>query len=194
MPNMASRQQRIAGSRRRFTEAATSSTVEATLCSPVTAQATQHQDMGGPFQPCELAVSRAITSLPYAYSTQVCCMGTRAQPCHALRGPYSGRGGGPILTETPTSFQEPETSGSNQPPRSGRAVDRHHPRLMVQQQQPVQRQQHTVGQQQQPSWGGSSGSQIGLALDMIHQSIALVQQPHSSMTTILAAPEGTQQF
>ncbi|KAH7934590.1 hypothetical protein HPB51_029044 [Rhipicephalus microplus] len=70
MPNMASRQQRIAGSRWRFTEAATSSAVEATLCSPATAQATQHQDMGGPFQPCELAVSHAITSLPYAYSTQ----------------------------------------------------------------------------------------------------------------------------
>ncbi|KAL3223549.1 hypothetical protein MRX96_049748 [Rhipicephalus microplus] len=64
MPNMASRQQRIAGSRWRFTEAATSSTVEATLCSPATVQATQHQDMGGPFQPCELAVSHAITSTP----------------------------------------------------------------------------------------------------------------------------------
>ncbi|XP_075750501.1 uncharacterized protein LOC142817357 [Rhipicephalus microplus] len=152
--------------------------------------------MGGPFQPCELAVSRAITSLPYAYSTQVCCTGTGAQPCYALRGPYSGRGGGLILPGTPTSFQEPETSSSNQPPRCGRAVDRHHPRLMVrqQQQQPVQRQQHTVGQHQQPSWGGSSGSQIGLALDMIHQSTAQLQQPHSSMTTISAAPEGTQQF
>ncbi|KAL3227444.1 hypothetical protein MRX96_048720, partial [Rhipicephalus microplus] len=116
MPNMASRQQRIAGSRWRFTEAATSSTVEATLCSPATVQATQHQDMGGPFQPCELAVSHAITSLPYAYSTQVCCTATGAQPCNALRGPYSGRGGGSILTETPTSFQEAETRGSNRPP------------------------------------------------------------------------------
>ncbi|KAL3231856.1 hypothetical protein MRX96_048448 [Rhipicephalus microplus] len=111
-------------SRRRFTEAATSSAVEATLCSPATTQATQHQDMGGLFQPCELAVSHAITFLPYAYSTQVCCTGTGAQPCNALRGPYSGRGGGSILTETPTSFQEAETRGSNRPPLSGRAVDR----------------------------------------------------------------------
>ncbi|KAL3251193.1 hypothetical protein MRX96_055225 [Rhipicephalus microplus] len=124
MPNMASRQQRIAGSRWRFTEAATSSAVEATLCSPATTQATQHQDIGGPFQPCELAVSHAITSLPYAYSTQVCCTGTGAQPCNALRGPYSGRVGGLTLPGTPTLFQEPETSGSNQPPHCGRAVDR----------------------------------------------------------------------
>ncbi|KAL3202076.1 hypothetical protein MRX96_053447, partial [Rhipicephalus microplus] len=121
---MASRQQRIAGSRRRFTEAAASSAAEATLFSPAMAQATQHQDMGGPFQPCELAVSPVITSLPYAYSTQVCCTSTGTQPCNALRGPYSGRGGGPILSGTPTSLQEAETSGSYQPPRGGRAVDR----------------------------------------------------------------------
>ncbi|XP_075750696.1 uncharacterized protein LOC142817545 [Rhipicephalus microplus] len=108
MPNMSSRQQRIAGSRWRFTEAATSSAVEATLCSPATAQATQHQNMGGPFQPCELVFSRAIASLPYAYSTQVCCTGTGEQPCNALRGPYSGRGGGLILPGTPTSFQDPK--------------------------------------------------------------------------------------
>ncbi|XP_075739393.1 uncharacterized protein LOC142784778 [Rhipicephalus microplus] len=80
--------------------------------------------------------------------------------------------------------------------QSPTANRRHHPRLMMQQQQqqPVQRQQHTAGQQQQPSWGGSSSLDIALALDMIHQSIAQLQQPHPSMPTFSAAPEGTQQF
>ncbi|KAL3196688.1 hypothetical protein MRX96_045134 [Rhipicephalus microplus] len=163
IPFLASRQQRSSGSRRSSTQAATSSLAEATLWPPATSQATQHQDVDGSFQLSEFAASHEMTgpSIPCPYSTEGCCTSAGAQPCNALLGPYSGHGGGPILPGTPTSLQEPATSSSNQLPHGGPAVDRYRPRPMVQHQQAVQQQQHTVGQQPQRSplnlsgWGAA---------------------------------------